>query len=322
MTLLFCIISAFDYSLLVEANLFYDDNIFAYAQKYLDEFMAQLHPERFPFETYDDLITNLDFGLLLRNRFIKNHFTTCNLKITSYSYLINQEKDYQIFSGGARQSFGKLAVKFEYLFIPSYLIRYYKDPLGESYIGCEFTEHLFLWKNVFAPNQLMFFSITLKKEIDDYIKNFDVYDSRAKRLEFEVNFALSKFFEPGIAYEFKDSKAKGPVPDISYHEHIFNLSNLFRLKLPRLSKIVLDYQLKYRVFTTEVSPLLDSPHSGRLDVGHLFKFGWEFPVFTALNFSLGYSYELRNSYSDVYTEIGEYRDYKKWMISSGLEFQY
>ena len=322
MIILFYFISVFDYSLGLDANFAYDNNIFDYSQKYLNEFTQQIHPERFPFETCDDLITDVDVSLTLRNKFINNRTTTFNLRLYSYNYVINQEKDYQLFSGGIRQSFGKYATKFEYLFIPRYLIRYFQDPTGNVYIGCEFTEHLFTWKNTFSPNGIVSFGISLKREIDNYIENFYFYNSRANRLEFYLDIVLAKFFEPSLEYEYKDSKARGPSPDISFQQHMFKLSNIFRLKFPRLSKVNLDYQFKYRFYTTEASPVLDSPHSGRDDITHLLKLGWEFPVFTMLSLSVSYSYEVRTAYSDVYLDLGDYKNYRKSLISAGIEFIY
>lgn len=322
MIFLCCIISIFDYSIKAGVGFSYNDNIFEYSQKYLEEFMQQISPERFPFETYDDLVTDIKFYLLLRNKFLKNRTTTFNFGINSDNYLINQQRGYQIFETGMRQSFGKFAIKFEYLFMPRYLIRYYRDPIGNEYIGCKFTEHLLMLKCSLSLSPIISFSIILKKEDDDYIANFDMYDSEAKRIEIQGDFILGRFFEPSIDYEYKDSQAKGPVPDISYIQHVIGLNSLMRLSFPKFSKVAFGYQLKYRTYTTEVSPLIDTPHSGRLDVGNSFGGNWQFPVFTGLDFVLGYSYEFRNSYSNVYEDIGEYKNYRKWVIKSELEFQY
>jgi len=321
MSILFFIIF-FDYSLGMDADFVYDDNIFNYSQKYLDEFLKQIRPYRFPFDTYDDFVTNVGFNLLLRNRFIKNLTTTFNLKVSLYSYLINCEKDYQSFLTGLRQSLGKFALRFEYLLMPRYLIRYYKAPEGEDYIGCKFSENLLSLKFSYLPNDRMNFSMAFKKEKDNYIESFDCYDSKASRVELIGELVLTKFYESSVEYEFKDSRANGPVPDISYQQHLFRLNNLFRTKFPKFSKIEWEYELKYRIYTTEVPPELDSPHSGRLDTTNLIKLGLEAPLFTALIVTFSYSYEFRNSFSDVYKDIAEYKNYRKVVGSAGFKFYY
>ncbi|MEO0157076.1 MAG: hypothetical protein ABIL07_08170, partial [candidate division WOR-3 bacterium] len=73
---------------------------------------------------------------------------------------------------------------------------------------------------------------------------------------------------------------------------------------------------------TEVSPILDTPHSGRFDITHKFVTDYKFPILTNLYLSFNYAYEFRNSHSDVYAEIGQYKNYIKWSAGCGLEFFY
>jgi len=320
--ILFYFLAVFDYSITAGADAAYDDNVFDYAPKYLEEFMNQINPERFPFETYDDLKTKLSLNLLVRNKFIDRRTTTVSLELSNSNYLTNHAKDYSLFTAGIRQSFDKFAVKFEYLFMPRYLIRYYQDPQGTAYIGCEFAEHLWSLKCTFWLASATHISAAFKREIDNYIENFDPYDSEAYRLGIESGFELLDFLEPSMSYEFKDSKTRGPTPDISYLQHGLQAGILFRLKFPPMSKINVEYHLDYRIFTTELPPLLDSPHSGRMDLKNWFGVSWAFPVLTSLDLSLGYDYEFRNSYSDIYSNIAELKNYRKWMVSGGLRFEY
>jgi hypothetical protein len=241
--------------------------------------------------------------------------------VSGYNYLTNQQKGYLILSTGIRQSFGKLAMKFEYLVIPDYLIRYYRDPLGTEYIGCKFAEHLFTLKTNLKLNPLEFGAV-LGLEIDDYIKNFDVYDSKAIRLGPNIVLSLLRTVQFGIGYELKSSRAKGPTPDISYLQHKIRINTNLKTGFPKFSEMVLAYQLKYRIFTTEVSPILDSPHSGREDITHNFTTTYEFPIFTNLFIYFDYGYEFRYSSSEVYPDIGDYKNYNKWIAGCGLEFKY
>jgi len=316
------LLSAFDYSLKSRIDFVYDNNIFAYSPKYLQEFIKQVHPERFPFETYDDFYTNYVMQLLIRNKFLSQYTTTINFNFTGYNYSVNQQKDYMILSTGIRQSLGKWATKIEYLFLSNYLIRYYKKLAGSQYIGCEFNEKLFSSKIDIKLKQQVDIGILLDYETDDYIENFDVYDSKAVRFGPNIDFSLSRIIESKLNYEFKSSKAKGPVPDISYIQHKFALHTCLKTCFPKFSQLLIGYQLRFRLYTTEVSPVLDTPHNGREDISQRFNCDWEFPLFSTLYVSAGYSYEFRRSHSEVYPDIGIYKDYNKWTISGGIEFEY
>ncbi len=321
MNFILFLFTAFDYSINTNLNFVYDDNIFEYSKQYLEEFISGLNPEHFPFETYDDLYTTYGMDILIRNKFIGRRTTTINLNFTGYNYFINQQKNYSIISTGIRQSFGKIAIKLGYLIMPGYLIRYYPDPMGIDYIGCEFTEHLLTFKTNLKLSKLDF-GLVVGYEIDDYIKNFDVYDSRATRGGPFFEFSPSGTLDLKFNYEFKSSTAKGPVPDISYVQHRIGLQPVIKMNFPKLSKLGFEYQLKYRIFTTEFSPILDTPHSGRLDVIQIFRTDYKFPIFTNLYLSFDYAYEFRNSHSEVYDEISQYKNYNKWSAGFGLEFLY
>ncbi len=322
MILTFLFFLTIDHSISAKIDFAYDDNIFEYSKKYLNEFMNSIHPERFPFETYDDFYTNYEFQLLLRNKFIAQYTTTFNLIFDGYNYLINQQKDYFFITAGARQPFGKCATRIEYLYLPRYLIRYYQNPDSTQYTECEFSENLFSIKTDFRLKQKGELRLLFGYEIDDYIEIFNVYDAKALRSGLHIDFAISRSFDTKIAYEFKSSRAKGPVPDVSYKQHLINLKNSINIGFPRLSELTLSYQFKYRIYTTEVSPIIDSPHSGRNDITQRFNVKLAFPVLPALYVNWEYIYELRRSHSDVYPEIGDYKNYNKWTFKGGLEFEY
>lgn len=322
MILSFLFFLAIDHSIGAKINFAYDDNIFEYSKKYLNEFINNINPERFPFETYDDIYTHYEFQLLMRKKFIGQYTTTFNFIFNGYNYLINQQKDYFFITTGARQSFGKWATKIEYLYLPHYLIRYYQNPDSAQYTGCEFSENLFSIKTDFRLTQKGEFGLLLRYEIDDYIENFNIYDAKALRSGLHIDFAISRRFETKIAYEFKSSRARGPIPDVSYEQHLINLKNYINIGFPRLSELTLAYQFKYRIYTTEVSPIIDSPHSGRNDITQRFNLRLAFPVLPALYVNSEYIYELRQAHSDVYPEIGDYKNYNKWTFKGGLEFEY
>ena len=111
MSLLILFISVWDYSYDVKVDFSYDNNIFSYSDEYIDDFLNQIRPYRFPFETYDDLISNAQMRFLLRNKFFSKKTTTFNLYIGINHYLVNHQKDYQKIGCGIRQSLGKYALK-------------------------------------------------------------------------------------------------------------------------------------------------------------------------------------------------------------------
>lgn len=320
--LLLLMFFSFDYSITSKIDFVYSDNIFEYSNKHLDEFINRIHPERFPFESYDDFYSNYELQLLIRNKFFTQRITTFNFDFVGYNYLVNPQKDYIIFKAGIRQSFGKWATKLAYLYLPSYLIRYYQDPEGTQYIGCEFSEKLLSLKTSLKLEQNKAIEFLLCYEIDDYIESFNIYDAKALRFGPHIYFAISRRIDAKFDYELKSSRAKGPIPDVSYVQHRFGLKNHFHIGFPRLAELIFCYQMKYRIYTTEVSPIIDTPHSGRNDITQIFDINLRFPVFSALYFETGYSYKFRRSHSNIYPDIGWYKNYNAWKINGGIEFEY
>jgi hypothetical protein len=61
------LITFWDYSYNLDVGFSYDNNVYAYSQPYIDDFQNSVRPYRFPFEAYDDLMTSVDFDILVRN---------------------------------------------------------------------------------------------------------------------------------------------------------------------------------------------------------------------------------------------------------------
>ena len=141
-----------DYSYNLDIGFSYDDNVYNYSQPYIDDFLNGVRAYRFPFETHDDLVTAMDFRLLVRNKFFGGRTTTFSLDLNTDNYLVNNQKNFQKYTFGLRQSFGEYAVKLSYGLLPNYLIRYYRNPQGTSteYIGCEAAYHTVSGKVSFA----------------------------------------------------------------------------------------------------------------------------------------------------------------------------
>jgi len=320
--LLFAFFAGFDYNLEYNCEFAYDDNIYEYSVRDLDEFTNRIRPDRFPFETYDDLVTRQDCQLLLRTRTIANRTTTINLRAATTNHAVNRQKDYQTLNAGVRQSFGKIALKCDYLHIPRYLIKYYPDPVSAGYAECAFSEHLLALKTSFLPSERIALHVRAAREWDNYMPDFRVYDTQAWRVGADLDLAVNPRYEPAFGYEFKDALARGPNPDLSYRQHSGSIENLFNLRFPRLAKLSLDYKIDYRIYTTDLPPVADTPHSGRTDFTHQFTFYGLIPILRFLDITGAYHYELRRASSPTYPEIGVIKNYDKYQLSGGIRFRY
>jgi hypothetical protein len=322
MILLFAFIAALDYNLDYDCSVAYDNHLWEYSTRDLEDFIHGIRPDRFPIETYDDLVTRHNIALVFRTRTIMNRTTTVNFRAAAYSHWVNREKDRQSLEAGLRQSLGKYAVKLEYLHIPRDLIKYYPDPASGKYVQCSFTEHRLGFKTSFLPSERCGLHLRADREWDNYVPAFSVYDIRAWRWGVECALKLSDFYEPTIAYEFKGAQARGPVPDLSYLQHSASIQNLFYLRFPRLARLNLGYEFFYRTYTVDLPPDQDTPHNGRIDATHRLAGAFSMPLIGFLGFTVAYEYEFRRASSPNYPEIGTLKDYDKYLVSAGMKFHY
>ncbi|MCK4453036.1 hypothetical protein KAU59_01650, partial [candidate division WOR-3 bacterium] len=261
MNIIILLIAVWDYSYNFATDATYDNNIFSYSSEYIDDFMNQVGPYRFPFETYDDLLTSGKLNLFLRNRFFGKRTTTFNIGIKINHYLINNQKDYQRINIGLRQSFGKIAAKVSYQIIPNYLIRYYRNPQGSStdYIGCEAKYQTVSGKLSFNPKPTVLFYLQYKRRREDYIPEFDIYDANGHILSIDSEIKLNKRIVLLFGYVYRsfqtDSSAilttpDESVPDGSYYQHSVkgNLTFQFKFLLP--TRLNLHYNYNFRNYTT------------------------------------------------------------------------
>ncbi|UCF71717.1 MAG: hypothetical protein JSW49_05455 [candidate division WOR-3 bacterium] len=325
------LIAAWDHSYNLDIDFTYDDNVYAYSQSYIDDFLNSVRPYRFPFETYDDLTTSVDFALLLRNRLFGKRTTTFNFGLGTRNYLVNKQKNYQNYTIGLRQSLGRYAVKLSYQFIPNYMIRYYRNPFGESteYIGCEVAYHLLTGKISFTTEQDIIISAAYRHKWDDYITEFNRYDAEAHIVSLAIEKKLHKFLEFAFSYDYKNARADSAdvstlsselVPDGSYYEHdiALNLSLQTRVILATTFNCSYDYSFRrYNASTNE-----DSLHFSRIDHLHRIRFGSRSRIKTGLLFKLDFMRQWRNSTSEILPDIDEIKNYTKYRIGAGFEFYY
>lgn len=323
------LLAFWDYSYNLDIDFEYDNNVYAYSSQYIDDFLNQVRPYRFPFETYDDLVTSVDFRLLVRNKFIGKRTTTFSLDLNTSNYLMNNQKNYQKYTFGLRQSFGKYAAKISYQVIPSYLIRYYRNPQGGSadYIGCEVAYHTISGKVSFATIEGITLSAGYGHRWDDYIEEFNRYDAKGNIFSFGIEKRLRKYlnFEFGYAYrssenDSADFSTSGTelTPDGSFYQHSLSGDLSLQAVIVVPTALQLSYTYVFRNYTA-IYPE-DSLHFGRQDHRHRITLNSHFRILTGIQIKLFATRQWRNATSEILPRVDEIKDYNKYKFGAGLEF--
>jgi hypothetical protein len=329
--LLATIISFWDCSYNIATEFTYDNNLFNYSAEYINDFMEQLRPYRFPFETYDDLRTSTHLSLLIRNEFFSGRTTTFNVYVSLNNHLINNQKDYQKLLAGIRQSFGPWALKATYDIIPGYLIRYYRNPHGSrtDYIGCKVTYRTLTGKLTIQPRPQLAFDLWYKLRQDDYIDEFSAFDAHAHVLGVGSEIELVNNLTMNINYEIKSSSTdtanvatslNEDAPDGSYVQHTIDWGARWAVKLLLPTYMSCGYEYTFRNYQSQES--IDSLHYGRQDHTHQFFAGAEMKLFAGIHLILSYDIQWRKATSEVFTDIGRLKDYGKYRLGAGVRLYY
>ncbi len=318
------IFSLWDYSYNITADFIYDNNIFNYSEKDLNEFLEYQSPYRFPFETYDDLITAMGLNLLLRNNFFEKKTTTFNLGINLRRYWVNNEKSYQKIYFGIRQSFTGFAVKIWYRLIPDYLIRYYQNPKNEEreYIGCRLRYHTINGKITSRIGRSIKIDLLYKRGWDDYIQEFNQYDANYHTFSFNLGTKKAVEFECG--YEFKLSRTDNinslsgntDHPDVSYDLHKIGCAIRCRKRLILPLNFKISYKFIFKKFSSD-NPI-DSLHFGRQDITQQASITAKTRIFPGMNLNIDYGYQWRRSSSTIPIDIESFKNYNKYKFKIGL----
>ena len=305
----------------IELKTMYNDNIFLYSDAYISDFVNQVRPFRFPFNTYDDFITNLNLQLQfpVQKDINKSYL---NLFYKQYLFAMNGEKSYQIVSATFNQSLSKrFGFDVSYLFLPRYLIRFYQNPFSASidYIGCTFAEHLltirlnYKWRSINVKPFGRF-------EIDKYKENFSFYDGKASRFGMDLIWLITSSINLAAGVERKQNQTQGPVPDISYNEN--QLNGQINVKLPDIEKLLLNFGTNYiaRDYTTNNSALVDPFHKDRSDKTINLNGGVEYRIASNLRINFVYEHEIRRTSSPYRSQIEDIKDYDNNIFTLGLRY--
>lgn len=324
--LLVFILSMWDYSYNTVVDCSYDNNVYAYSNDYLDDFINSVRSYRFPFETYDDMRIRAALDLLVRNKFFGNKTTTVSTQVTLSHYLNNREKDFQKIEFGLRQSFQKYAIKVTYDIIPEYLIRYYRNPQGTStdYIGCGVMYSSVAGKLSYQQEPIAAF-VRYRYRWDDYISEFDLYDAQNHIIETQIVFTVTERFQVFAQYAYRHNRSDtieslslqdDDAPESSYDQHAPRISASYWFKLLFPTQLAMGYKYTFRMYTTDRSD--DMFHYGRYDHMHRFNARLALRVMTGMYVELAYVRQLRNATSDIFPDIDTIKNYDKYIMSAGL----
>ncbi len=301
-----------------KACLTYDDNPFRYSENDLKAFRHGDDPARFPIRSADDLDIAVSAGLKCRYRRLGPGGHAW-LRIKLHQYASNWEKSYgwakleivqHLWKGGR--------LKAGLLWMPGFLIRHFQSHLteGDEYLACRFAEYL---GTVSLSQQVWRFWLTprYRYEYDDYLPGFEYYDTRAHRPGAVLKFEVARGLELSLDYECKLAQARGPVPDISYRQHKFDLSMKSHPRNLRNLVFGAGYELASREYTTGNSPDIDPSHADRGDWIENIRLEIEYQ-FKAAKLVFGYRLEWREVSSPYSERIKDVKKYRRNKFSLGV----
>lgn len=300
----------------------YDNNVYDYSRADLDTFLSRTRPERFPIEAADDLAVSFMLNLWFRVRILGRRTTTIRLHAETVNHSVNHPKDGQTFGAALRQSFGRWALMIDYRYQPRIMLRFYPPPGGGEYLPCTYTLHRAAFTFTAELSHAVSMRLTGGREYETYRAEFAPYDSRIWRAGGSLILLPRPAIETAVGYDFKDSRAAGPMPDLSHDQHAATVT--ITVPFPRVRAATLrgEYRCACRLYTTDLTPDQDTPHAGRTDVIQRWEAGARFPVDKHLDLDPSFAYEYRRSSSDAYPDIGNKKNFDDIQFACGLRLHY
>lgn len=298
----------------------YDDNVFCYSPRDESSYLYRSHEgsnrQRFAgVRSLDDMMVDAGLRASWRCKPIKRHTTTLSLGMTGHQYLSNVSKSYLVGTVRIRQYWARGSyVEGNYLLIPRYLIRNYRNPANPlEFVPCVFTEHLGGLKMSLPVTNWLTLLPQVRYEFDRYGVPFTAYDSRGWRLASDVDCSCLRLIQAVGSYEYKRMQASGPYPDISYQQHKVGMTIR---SVWRQFGFGIIYEYTGRDYTA--SRERDITHAGRVDRSHLLKtfFSWRLASRLRLDCEVGR--EQRDSFSPYRADIDEVKDYRRHMVRLGI----
>lgn len=298
-------------------SLTYDDNLFRYSGFELDTFRIGNNPARFPIRTSDDLDVSLWGKWSYRFRLAEIQ-TRTSVSTKWHGFVSNWEKSYGLAEAGIAGTLpNRNEAGVSFLWMPSYLVRYFRKPRAQTaeYIGCRFAEYLV---KVYYAARLSSFLVRpdYRYQYDNYLSVFDYYDTRAHRFGCLVGFAPVSGLSLEADYHYKLASATGPVPDISYRQHELRTSLRTSAGKSRFSMEV-EYEVDARAYTTRNPARIDSTHAGRKDMIEAMSLQAGYRVGRNRIF-LRYEMNWRNVSSPYSAAIEEEKQYRQNRLGLGV----
>ncbi len=324
----------------------YDNNILKYSDKYLQRFMNGEDEGRFSIKTYDDLIIYTSFRMAYTFKIFGKLKSKVNGEISRRNYVVNDIKSWDYFAIGFQQHFTKRAsIKLSYSYIPYFYVRNYRDDqwvdvygyTPETFKPYVFSKDYFgiTLQNSFFKNTRIYLTLHYAR----YYHNeyFTVYDSKDLLYGVKIHQPLNKKFKIKASYQFVNSIAKGynsaietPEtslgPDATFDEDRFTLG--FIWQLPKISNyrhsIDVNSLIMLRYYTTDLPPLVDPLHSGRVDKNYRLYFYYRVQLSKSLRLSINYKYFLRDSDTKALINslyISNEKDYNQYQIGAELTYK-
>jgi hypothetical protein len=333
------------FELRVGLNLYYDNNILKYSEKYLERFMNGEDPGRFSIETYDDLIINPSLEGIYTFNIFKKLKTRINASLSPKFYVVNDIKNWEYYGIGLQQYISKRGfVKILYSYIPEFYVRNFRDDAWVDvfgYIPITFKPYSFSKDSYGAYIQNTFWKgtrVRLSLFHARYYHNqwFTEYDSKDWLYGINVNQRIHKNFRIEASYDYYTSDAKGydaayetpettTGPDATYVEDRFSFG--FDWRLPKLAKrkndLTVEFNYLTRYYSSPYTPIEDPLHAGRVDANYRMYFTYHIDLFKDFDFSVYYNWLMRDSRTEspVNSEyVSNEKDYRDDVF--GLKLRY
>ncbi len=304
----------------------YDSNIYRYSDDDVDEVVDGIRPERYPFESVDELRLDPAVTFSLVRERPDERETEFRFGARWYLAGSNGEKSFSKLHARLTETMTDLvSASVEYAAIPAYHIKYVWDADapsdGDRYRSCDFRKHA-LRAGLATDGQ---FPVDLAGwwEYDDYgyDEDFVEYDTwantfgtrmtvrplRGLRLDgqYEYRRSLSRGYD-----EFGETKRTSDDSDTTYDQDEYELRA--RWEAGRIGEMPL--VLRGRLRRSERHYLTTNPddayHAGRDDTMWLFGARAELEVSDSTSLVCAYERRTRRSESDIVATIGDTKDYE------------
>lgn len=300
----------------LQASLSYCDNLFYLSPSDIDSFLLSRNPLRLPYRSLDDISLTTAWSTVWR--FSRAGYIRARL--TTHCYFVNWEKSYSVARLEAgRRLFKTLTAELAGLWMPNRLIRHYlpTDPSRKrGYAECRFSEYLLAVE--FRQRYSRFRATSdYGFEIDDYLQQFDAYDSRIHRLGLELTWLPWQHITLSLGYRYRLSSARGRVPDISYYQHGLEIGAAADLPKPAGLRLHGAGFSEWRAYTTANRPEVDPAHSGRKDDTRKLILEVTYPV-NRVTLTAAWNHEWQETHSPYSTVIDEIKDYSVSTVRLGI----